>query len=103
MRMAYNGWTNYETWLCVLWFGDCFEEIAKYREPGTDSFELAAHFEAAIYQEADDANIPESGFFADLINAGIKEVDFHDIAENYLEFVPQEEEDEEEEDEDEDC
>jgi hypothetical protein len=26
-RREYNGWTNYETWLVNLWYGDVFTDM----------------------------------------------------------------------------
>ena len=59
--MAYNGWTNKETWLVNLWLGDMF----------------------TVDQEAGNFN----GFVKDLLNCALGEIDYHEIAEHYDEEV----------------
>ena len=31
-RREYNGWTNYETWLVNMWYGDIFADWQNDRE-----------------------------------------------------------------------
>ena len=84
--MAYNGWTNKETWLVNLWLGDMFtvdqeagtEITADYIEQTVDEM-----VSAAMDQEARDFN----GFVTDLLNCALGEIDYHEIADHYDEEV----------------
>lgn len=84
--MAYNGWTNKETWLVNLWLGDMFTEdqeagieiTADYIEQTVDDM-----VDQAMDQEAGTFN----GFVKDLLNCALGEIDYHEIAEHYEEEV----------------
>ena len=75
---AYNGWTNYETWLVNLWFGDVFQSLVdEGDEPDPGLF----HGWVEEYLEEDMPK--QAGFIADCVNAIIGAVDWHDIARHY--------------------
>jgi hypothetical protein len=92
--MAYNGWSNYETWNVALWFDN---------DEG-----LAGHVEGLIEDEHEDAYalgqslkgfveeiVPEvTGMFADLLGAAISEVNWQEIAEHYIADYEDDDEDE---------
>lgn len=94
----YNGWKNYETWCVSLWlnneqgsyslFNDRAEELRK--EHGEDATEeLAKEIESYI----DEFNPAESGsVYSDLLNSSLSQVDYHEIADGFLEDFPIEEE-----------
>jgi hypothetical protein len=86
-KNKYNGWTNYETWSYKLWLDNDYNtynsiiELAKEHE---NSYDLScALSDLAI------TNAPEihSGFYSDVMYSSIKEVNFLEIAESYLEEV----------------
>ena len=102
--MAYNGWTNYETWCVHLWLT---KEEGTYRYCRDAAREAAANAstceqvrrkvwtvdEAKKFTLADrlkefvqEANplTDQATMFTDLLNAAISEVDWHEIAEAFL-------------------
>jgi len=85
-RDEYNGWTNYETWLLNLWL-DNDEGACRRWSCEAEGFRDDAHGLADALREEIEESIPEdmhSGFFADLINAGLAEVNWLEIAESYI-------------------
>jgi hypothetical protein len=71
----YNGWTNRETWLVNLHFGDYFQEVA---EGGQQL--MANYIQETIWDMFEEANIPP--FFADMIDLGI--VNWKELEEHYV-------------------
>lgn len=87
----YNGWSNYETWNANLWIDNDWglsENIALHT---ADLF--------GIYEDADDITsmvadyikdifldlAPDvEGFYCDIINSALKSVNWHEIAEHYV-------------------
>ncbi len=95
--MAYNGWTNYETWNINLWIDNSQGDQEFWREraeeciANTDSDgdaiaalsnELEASFDD-LYEEQK----PASGPLADLLRAALSEVNWHEIAKQHVEAV----------------
>lgn len=99
MDTKYNGWTNYETWAWKLWMDNdegtydhwqdqarqCFEDTR-----GDDDFDSRideASIDLADIIKSDcEENSPEvTGAYADLLNAAISEIDWHEIASSILE------------------
>lgn len=96
---AYNGWSNYETWVVNLWLGNdegsyttcrslaqrCFEEAV--------ADEVLSREERACYQLASELKemveegsplASEASVYADLLNASISEVNWKEIANSLL-------------------
>jgi hypothetical protein len=82
---GYNGWKNYETWVVALWIDN---DQCTYNE----SRELISNCEE-VYEAADilkewfeDMNPlnDQSSVWNDLLSAALSEVDWYEIAENYI-------------------
>jgi hypothetical protein len=99
-EQGYNGWSNYETWVTVLWIDNdegsytysrelVAEGVADsvgndFRTPqGVVADLLKGWMESAMYDwEPEHASV-----FTDLLHAAFSEVDWYEIADNYLSEV----------------
>lgn len=90
---TYNGWTNYATWLCNLWFDnfDFSDDIEDLSGECDSKMELLPLIENHIELVVEDylaAVVDESnGFVSDLIQSAYNDIDFRDIAEHYVDDV----------------
>ena len=89
----YNGCKNYETWVTALWIDNDYgsyqyrcELVEQVKEEHEDENKrencLASSLKDWIEEQnplADDASV-----FADLLNSALSEIDWHEIAENFL-------------------
>jgi hypothetical protein len=118
---TYNGWTNYETWCVSLWIdneeGDyrywqgCAQEAWENatapsvnarltcREPFTREERAVLALSDQLKEEITES-APDLGasMFSDLLSASLSEVNWHEIASNWMESVEKTEEEEVEED-----
>jgi hypothetical protein len=91
----YNGWTNYATWLCNLWFDDftpLFEDhIEDLSDEHEDKADLLNTLEMWIKDDVNEyveSIVDERvGFVMDLVGSAFKDIDFRDIAEHYVDDV----------------
>ena len=100
----YNGWTNWETWNFKLWIDneessynavlEIAERVADQHsystvhsnppEPCNDcNYSLSQELEEYAEDQRRAVKV-ETGFFADVCNSSIKEINFYEIAEAYL-------------------
>lgn len=80
--MAYNGWTNKETWLVNLWIGD---SLTMDQESG---FEVTADYiEQLVDDMVSESMSSSNGLISDLLNCALGEIDYHELAEHYDEEV----------------
>ena len=85
-NQEYNGWTNWETWNFKLWIDNDESSYRAVLELAEDCEKNELSKELELW--ADDmikAVKIESGFFADVCNSAIKEINFYEIAESYIE------------------
>ena len=89
----YNGWNSYETWLTALWIDNEYssyqyrcELVEQVKEEHEDEDErencLAANLKDWI--EEQNPLIESASLFSDLLNSALSEVDWQEIAENFL-------------------
>ncbi len=110
--MAYNGWKNYETWNVALWIDNDQGAYHMRQEWAQESWneaeadrtftreEVAKSSLAAKIKEYMEENNPladEASTYSDLLSAALSEVDYYEIAENWLDDVEKEEDEAEEE------
>jgi hypothetical protein len=72
-----NGWSNKETWLVELWFGDYFAELA------LEGVELNANDLQSIVEEMLEEQMPQTGLLADFVNDSLREVNWHELSEHH--------------------
>ena len=86
----YNGWANYSTWMVNLWFDnfDFTDDLEKFEDCKTnddvlDNIAYEIQLTVDEYIELDN----REGFMLDVIQSTLNEVDYHEIAEQYLQDV----------------
>lgn len=92
----YNGWTNYATWLVNLHF-DCLDftdEVDSGVFDDMDADDIRCHVASSIQEivetyvdEVLDSDNVNPVFLSDLINTTINDVDWHDIADHYVDDI----------------
>ena len=92
---SYNGWSNYETWNFKLWMDNdgsdqywterC-EEV--WQSGDEDDEDRSADATRQLEKELEDnayENMPEvGGFYGDVLNASVREVNWREIAEHLM-------------------
>ena len=92
MPETYNGWYNYETWLCNLWFDnfDFTDEVEEGHFDGMDKDDILIfirdYIKEYVYEFVYETQ-SHGGFVDDLINASLGSVDFRDIADHYIDDI----------------
>lgn len=90
---AYNGWTNYETWLVKLWQDNSEGDQAFWRDQAeerlkTDGRKSAVGSLADIMKERYEEMASElsgvTGFWADLLNASLSDVNWREISQHWI-------------------
>lgn len=97
LNTKYNGWTNYETWLCNMWFDNFeFSEMLDMFDGCEDKGDILNTIEDYIKNYVEEfveyslAPGDAHGFIHDMLNSAIQEIDFRDIAEHYVDDVADE-------------
>ena len=81
----YNGWTNRETWLVNLWYGDYFTEAAEETGRGFTADEVKEIVEETVYNDLLHFKIGanrNSGLLADIIGGSLARINWQEIAEH---------------------
>lgn len=104
MGDKYNGWTNYETWNAALWIDNSesdqnyWREVAEeiYKDAEADklfskeeraALDLSERLKDSFEELAEQWMRDQASFFADIFNAALSEVNWHEVAEHILEPV----------------
>jgi hypothetical protein len=104
----YNGWRNYETWAVNLWLSNEQGSYEYWRDLAREAWQDAeatdiltreqvarSGLAARLKDEIEEHNpCPDACLYADLLTAALSEVDWYEVAEAFLEGIPDEEEDE---------
>ena len=106
----YNGWTNYETWNFKLWLDNdqdvynyIIDEIKKIKAIGYDAeaYEVSNFLRSYIDDNMPNLNVStksqsvhgsmsdKNGFYQDILNTALKDINTYEIAESYLEDIKQ--------------
>lgn len=76
--MSYNGWSNKETWLVNLWFGDYFSDLAN------EGYDIDAdHMQMCVEQHLDEVMSSQSGLIADFVNDAMSSVNWRELADHH--------------------
>jgi|SRR6185436_6966929 len=98
----YNGWYNYESWLVSLWIDNEESSQAYWAEQAQEAWDrtgkddddrkldASCFLAASLKDHFEESNPCTEGFWADLMGAALSEVNWHEIAENMLEEISQE-------------
>ena len=85
--MAYNGWTNKETWLVNLWYMDSmpdyFADAGQYEVHAVDLEESVKY----IAEECEALSQLPAGLLSDFINTCWGEVNWYELAESLNETL----------------
>lgn len=89
----YNGWTNWATWMVNLHFDglDFTDDLESGVFENMDADDIRGHL-ASYIQEYVESYLEEVVdtdicFVSDLINGTIQDVDWHDIADHYVDDI----------------
>ena len=106
----YNGWSNYETWNFKLWLDNdetvhnyIIDEIKKIKAVGYDAeaYEVSNFLRSYIDDNMPNLNVStkgqsvhgsmsdKNGFYQDILNTALRDINTHEIAESYLEDLKQ--------------
>jgi len=75
----FNGWTNKETWLVNLWFGDYFTELNEEGQTITEAFIRDTVDELC---ESETKSV-EGRFLMDLLNCALGEINYSELERHY--------------------
>ena len=87
IKQEYNGWTNYETWNYKLWLDNdepTYDAVRTLAKKHKDAYDLSAELSDLAHNNAP---LLEPSFYSDIMTASIREVNFLEIAESYLEEI----------------
>ena len=94
----YNGWYNYETWVCALWLQNDSGSYGYWEEMTNECdsvYDLSQMIKNEI--EENDPTNDQASIYADLMSAAISEINFNEIAHHFWDDYRQEDNEDQEE------
>lgn len=84
-----NGWTNHATWLVNLWLGEYNYDPSELS--GLSRYDAVQALKDTVDNMVTDygSNEPK-GFVSDLINSALADVNWYEVADHFLEDLPEE-------------
>ena len=90
-KNKYNGWTNYETWNYKLWLDNEEKSYFKIQslvnsviETEREENQVFKMFELLKMECMNNEPHLQPSFYSDVLSASLKEVNFYEIAEAYI-------------------
>ena len=90
----YNGFTNYVTWLCNMWFNDFdftdMMDMFNNCEDSCDVLDIIENYIKEYVEEFVKNSVSPSlqyGFIHDILTDALIDIDWRDIAEHYVDDV----------------
>lgn len=89
----YNGWNNYETWVSALWIDNEYssyqyrcELVKQVIEEHEDKEKQESCLALSLkdWIESQNPLTDSASLFTDLLNSALSEIDWQEIAENFL-------------------
>ena len=89
----YNGWNNYQTWLTALWIDNDYSsyqyrcelvEQVKQEHEDENKRENCLSSNLKDWIESQNPLVDSASLFTDLLNSALSEIDWQEIAENFL-------------------
>lgn len=85
-----NGWSNWATWNCNLWIDDftdqaieCIKDNWDKEDP--DNIASATSILADMIEQTVTEFMPKiEGFYADMLNSAMHDINYREIAEHYI-------------------
>lgn len=96
---TYNGWTNYQTWVCSIWMDNDRGSYEHYSETARDLLKLhkdktqAEDELSKIMKDDLDGEMQcmsVEGLFGDLLQNAVDQIDFNEIAKSMIEDIYEE-------------
>ena len=84
MDNTYNGWTNYETWNFKLWLDNDQSTQMMVKNFVTASGKEIDNLKKMLEQYAYDGMPLLKGFYGDFLNGAMREINFREVAESYI-------------------
>ena len=88
-KLEYNGWYNYETWNFKLWLDNEQETQNMVNSLIIDCKRDVHKLSKELEQYAYDGLPLLKGFYSDLLNASLREINFYEVATAYIEDLKQ--------------
>ena len=84
-----NGWTNHATWLVNLWLGEYDYDPSELI--GLSRYDAVQELKHTVDNILENESSAVTGLAADLINSALADVNWYELADHYIEDLPEDE------------